>query len=229
MLPLIVRAMQNNLDSSLDTITLLQNDDSLILSFTESGTEYSIQVGFYEYKSTVWDVRGEKYLVRAMGEAFVNSDGICEYRIELIFPELPNTRMLKIIRQDEDRISINLSEIPNNRIVENLMSRLSEINPAVAFGIDLVERRFGEGIVATTLRKTFSPTLIGADKGHDGYRDIVLEETRRATEESRTVRLIRSVVERFFKDDDSKNDEDNSQRFPKKERRKIAKEHRKNK
>lgn len=229
MLPLIVRAMQNNLDSSLETLTLSQNDDTLILTFSESGTEYSIPVGLYEYKSTVWNIRGEKYLVRAMGEAFVNSDGVCEYRIELIFPELPNTRMIKLVRIGEDRVKITLSEIPNNRIVENLMSRLSEINPAVAFGIDLVERRFGEGIVASTLRNTFSPTLIGADTARDGYRDIVAEETRRASEESRTVRLIRSVVDRFFKDDDEKNDGDKVPKFPKKERRKIAKEHRKNK
>ena len=229
MLPLFVRAMQNNLDSSIESLTLSQIDDSLYLTFTESGAEYSIQVGLYEYKSAVWNIRGEKYLVRAMGEAFVNSDGVCEYRIELIFPELPNTRMIKITRPDEDRVSITLSEIPNNRIAENLMSRLSEINPAVAFGIDILERRFGEGIVATSLRKTFTPTLIGADMGRENYREVIIDENSRALEESRTVRLIRSVIERLFKEDDTKNDAEKSAIFPKKERRKIAKERRKNK
>lgn len=228
MLPLIVRTMQNNLDSALESMSFVRNEENLILSFVESGKEYSVQVGFYEYKSTVWNVRGERYLVRAMGEAFVNADGICEYRIELIFPELPNTRKITVTRIDGDRVSITLSETPNNRIVENLMSRLSEMNPTVAFGIDIIERRFGEGIVATTLRKTFSPTLIGADTARDGYRDIVAEETRRAGEESRTVRLIRSVVDRFFKEDDTKrNTEKPTAEFPKKERRKIAKEKRK--
>ena len=44
--------------------------------------------------------------------------------------------------------------------------------------------------------------LVGADMSIDGYEKIVTEENAKAAEESRTVKLLRAVVDRFFKEDD---------------------------
>ena len=200
MLPLVVRAMQNNLDSRLESLSLFCRDNQLYLSFTESGREHTLAVGLYEYRSGVLDFRGEKYVVRCMGEALVGADGEREYRIEMIFPELPNTRMLRITHPQNDRIFIEFFEIPNDKIAENLLTRLSEINSVTSILIDMLERRFGEGIVARTLKKAFCPTLTGADVGCKECEKIVAEETRRAKNDSRAVKLIKAVVDRFFKD-----------------------------
>ena len=136
-----------------------------------------------------------------MGEALVGLDGAREFRIEIIFPELPNTRTIRIRRPDSRRITVELNEIPNDSIVEGILHRISEINSPLSFLIDLLERKFGDGVVAGIVRKTFAPTLVGADVSHKGYSKIVAEETRRAAEESRVVALIRRVVNRFFRED----------------------------
>ena len=199
-MPLIVRTMQNNLDSCLEKLALYRADNDLYLSFWESGAHYVLRIGLYEYKSAVLDYRGEKYIVRAIGESFVNADGVCEFRIELIFPELPNTRRLRFVRTGDERLTVEFFEEPNDRIVENLLLKISEKNAPLAFAADLIEKRFGQGVVVGTLKKTFSPVLIGADMSVPGYADTVESENRRREEESKTVRLIRSLVDRFFKE-----------------------------
>ncbi len=202
MLPLVVRAMQNNLDSSLESLSFFRRDNELYLNFRESGVDHTVPVGLYEYRGAVLDFRGEKYIVRCMGEALTSADGGFEYRIEMVFPELPNTRMLRITRPDSDRIVMEFFEIPNNRIAENLISKISEMNSVASMSIDLLERRFGEGIILKTIKRAFCPMLIGADTSSRECEKIVAEENLRAASESRAVKLIRAVVDRFFKDAD---------------------------
>ena len=214
-LPLIVRTMQNNLDSCLEKMALYRVDNDLYLSFWESGAHYVLRIGLYEYKTEILDFRGEKYIVRAIGEPFVNSDGICEYRIELIFPELPNTRRLRLVRLGEEKLSVEFFEEPNDRIIENLMLKISEMNAPLAFATDIIEKRFGQGVVVGTLKKTFAPVLIGADMSVPGYLDTVDSENRRRDEESKTVRLIRGLVDRFFKEqpeEQTKSNDDKKQK-----------------
>ena len=138
--------------------------------------------------------------MRALGEVFINSDGESEYRIELIFPELPNTRRIRLVRMGDGKIRIEFFEIPNDRIAENIILRISEINTPLSIAADLIERKFGQGIIVGTIRRTFAPILFGADMSVPGYLETVKAETKRVEEESRVVRLIRSVVDRFFKE-----------------------------
>ncbi len=207
MLPLVVRGMQNNLDSSLESFTFFRRENDLYLSFTESGARHTVAIGLYEYRGGVLDFRGEKYIVKCMGEAVNATDGGIEYRIDMVFPELPNTRMLRITRPADDRILIEFFELPNNRIVENLLSKISEKNTVASMSMELLERRFGEGIISRTMKRAFCPTLIGADSACEKCEKIVEEENLRAASESRAVKLIRAVVDRFFKDSDDEPDE----------------------
>ena len=200
MLPLVVRGMQNNLDSRLESISFLRRDNELYLAFSESGKTHSMSVGFYDYRGTVLDFRGEKYIVKCMGEALTTADGSVEYRIDVVFTELPNSRMLRITHPSPDRIQIEFFEIPNNRIVENIISKFSEMNSVASMSIDLLERRFGEGIIVKTIKKAFCPILVGADISSPDCEKIVEEENLRAASESRAVKLIRAVVDRFFKE-----------------------------
>ena len=80
--------------------------------------------------------------------------------------------------------------------------------------IDLLERRFGEGIIAGTLKKAFCPTLVGADTSSPECEKIVAEENLRAASESRAVKLIRAVVDRFFKE--NAESADNAEKKPEK-------------
>ena len=200
-LPLFVRAMQNNLDSRLSEIRLERRGDSLYLSFVESGEEYSLEVGLYGYKESVLDFRGEKYTVRVMGDAVFGTVGVPEYRIELVFPELPNTRMIKLTRMSRERIRVELTESPNNRIIDPLLDRIPEESAALGFIVELLERRFGKGFISARVEKTFAHTLVAADMCFEGYPDIVAAEGAKLSRESRAVTLLRAFVNRFIRED----------------------------
>ncbi len=202
-LPLFVRGMQNNLNSSLESLKLERWGSGVYLTFRESGENYRVEIGLYEYKDAVLDFRGEQYMVKVMGEAIINADGGEEYRIEFLFPELPNTRFIRICPEGEGRMQVEFTEIPNNRIADMLLDRVPVASPALGFGLDILERRFGEGFINRKVENTFAPILIGADKASPDFDMIVEEEAARAAEQSRTVRLLRAFVDRFFKDEDS--------------------------
>ena len=124
--------------------------------------------------------------------------------------------MIEITRLGPDRISMKLSELPNHRIIEALVEKATS-GAVVGFIADLLERRFGEGFIEKKLEETFSPTLVGADESREGYDRIVEDEERRRREESKIVKMIRGVVNRFFKEDEEKAGEGE----PKPERGKV--------
>ena len=200
-LPLFIGAMQNNLDASIKEIRFERLEDSLSMVIKEGEEEYRISVGFYGYNENVLDFRGEKYIIRAMASAFINASGEGEYRIEFLYPEMPNTRMLRITEISDAAVMLQFTEIPNNRIIDNILARASSESRALGLVMDLVERRFGEGALEKKVEKTFSPTIIGANIDFEGYEAIVEEESAKNAYESFSVKLLRSVVDKFFKED----------------------------
>ena len=199
MLPLFIVGMQNNLDAGCESFALERVGDSLILSFREGGEDYSVEVGLYEYKTTVLSFRGERYIVSVMGEALLNKEGEEEYRIELLLPEMPNTRMIRILHE-ECGIRAEFTECPNNRIVDMLLARVPETNSVAGFAITLLERRFGEDFIEKKVEEIFSPQLTGVSTELPDYMDIVRELEAERAEESGTVKVLRSLVTRFFKE-----------------------------
>ena len=208
LLPLFVRAMQNNLDSRIERVTLERYMDLLFMTVRESGVDYRIEVGLYGYEETVLDFRGEKYSLKALGAVQRDSEGKYELRIELVFPELPNTRVMTIKRISKDRVKLTLSEWPNNKIVDTLIERAIELNGTLGFVIGLLERRFGKGFMNKKLERTFCPELVGADTALFWYEGIIAELNLVASEETRAVRLLRAVVDRFFTESESEDERD---------------------
>ena len=199
MMPLIVRTMQNNLPASIDEIRLRREGEELYLDYRERGDFYSLRVGLYGYKSNTVNIKGEAYIIKVMGEATVDANGEIGYRIQLIPTETASVRRLKI-KRETDRITVEFSESPDNRVVENLLSQYSKTNRSLALLVDIIERRLGEGAVSDVLKKTFNPTLVGADTALPGYMEIIEKENRRIVEETQSTRSITSLVDRFFKE-----------------------------
>ena len=195
-LPLFIRGMQNNLDSRIEFIRLERSHNELYFTFSESGFAYRIEIGLYEYKEAVLDFRGERYILRTLGEAVENSDGVMEYRIEILFPELPNTRMIRIIRGNGEA-EVEFTENPNNRMADAILERAMMI-PAISMGVELLEKRFGERFISKKIADTFAPVLIGARRGSERFSEIIAKQKAIAEEQSRAVKLMRAFVSRFF-------------------------------
>ena len=210
MLPLIVRGMQNNLKSSVDGIAFERDGDRLFFVYTECGRNYRLEVGFSDFKESVLEVRGEKYIVKVIGEAMEDEDRNMLYKLELLFPELPNTRMLKISFGDEGRLILRMSELPNHRIADRFVTEMHSMNPKLGFVKDLLERKIGKHFVTIKLEECFAPGLVGARIGSENYAAIMDEEREKLRAGERTVRVIDTVVDKFLRDEDDEDDEGES-------------------
>ena len=203
LMPLFVVGMQNNFDMGLSHIELQRDGSDLRIDYTDGGVCGVIRAGFYGYRENVIDVRGEKYILRAMAGAIDTPYGEREYKIEFILPEMPNTRTLRIIRLDGDRIEISFSESPDQRVVDTLISRIPEKSAVLGFLLDMLERKFGKGFIGKKLEGLFHPRLVGVNS-ESAIRDTLLMAERESVgEDSASAKLIRSLVTRFFRESDT--------------------------
>ncbi len=201
-LPLFVRAMQNNLETSIDEMSLYRDGDSVFLAVKERDEVHRLEIGLYEYKETLLDFRGEKYIVKAIGEASHDTDGSLTYRIELLYPELPNTLMLKLKKTLKDRIAVSMKETPNDGIVDSMAFRLADSHSTVALLTNALDNKFGREVIRDRISKTFAPTFVAADKSAPGYEIVVADEEAISREESALGRMIKSVVQKYIKYDE---------------------------
>ncbi len=207
-LPLFVRAMQNNLKSTIDGFSLEGDGSSAYFTVFEGGVSYPMEIGFSDFKESVIDYHGEKYLVRVMAEAMEDEDRNMLYKLELIFPELPNHRMLKLSFREDGALVVRMSEVPNNRIADIFFDELDTNNPRIAFIYDMLEKRFGKDFVQKKLRETFAPTLIGARVGAVNYTEIMDAEREKLKARVRTIKLINAVIEKLIHDEDQMDEAD---------------------
>ncbi len=207
-IPLFVRGMQNNLHSSVDGVSFEREGERMYFVFTEGGVSYKLEIGFYDFKTTVLEYRGEKYLVSVMGEAMEDEDRNMLYKLELLFPELPNTRMIKLSFIEGGRLLMRMSEVPNHKIADIFIEDLSKYNPKISFALDLIDKRVGSNYAKRKLEETFAPVLIGARVGAENYTAIMNEEREKQKAAEKTSRLIASVIDRFIKEDDKEASEE---------------------
>ncbi len=207
-LPLILRAMQNNLKNTIDGFVFEKANDSFFFTVVEAGVSYPMEVGFTDFKESVIDYHGEKYLVRVMGEAMEDEDRNMLYKIELLFPELPNLRTIKLSFNEDGSLKVRMGEVPNNRIADIYVSDMHKNNPKIAFFYELINKKLGKNFVETRLDNAFSPTLVGARVGSVGYTAIMDAEREKLRASEKTVKIINTVIEKFFHDEDEMDEED---------------------
>ena len=202
MMPLLVRGMQNNFKSSVDGIEIEREGDSIFFVWHEGGGCYRLEVGFSDFKESVIDLRGEKYIVRVMGEAMEDEDRNMLYKIELLFPELPNTRLLKLSFGDEGRLIMRMSELPNESIAGVLLSEMNATNPKLSFFMDLVEKRVGKNFTNKRLTEIFAPRLVGARIGAENYTAILDEEREKLKLSEKTSKVVDALIDKLLRDND---------------------------
>ena len=202
MIPLVIRAMQNNLSGSVESMEFERDGESVFFTYTEDGVSYRLEVGFSEFKETVLDFRGEKYIVRVMGEAMEDEDRNMLYKLELIFPELPNTRMIKFSFTDEDKLLVRMYEMPNEKIAEVFLRELNGTNPKMSSYMDLIEKHIGKNAANKRITDTFAPRLVGARVGSADYTRIMNEERERQKRIEKNTRWIDTVISKLLHEDE---------------------------
>ena len=119
-LPLFVRFMQNNHTKGMDRITFSEEGDRFLMTVEEGREVHTLTVGFYAPAKNVLNCGGELYDVMVAGQFAETEDRDRVLKIELIFPEIPNTRRIRIYREGNG-LRIALSELPGRRMVDGLI------------------------------------------------------------------------------------------------------------
>ena len=202
MVPLIVRGMQNNFKSSIDGIEFERDKDGIFFIWREGANSYRVEVGFRDFKESVIDLRGEKYIVRVMGEAMEDEDRNMLFKLELLFPELPNTRFIKFSLPEEDKLLMRMSEMPNDHIANVFMAEMGATNPKMTFVVDLIEKRLGKNVTNKRLTDTFAPQLIGARVGSERYTEIMDAEREKQKAVEKSAKVIDTIVDKLLHEDE---------------------------
>ena len=201
-LPAFVSFMQNSYSDGIAKVDIKRVGEGLFFTFFEGDEIYEIEAGLYDFKPAVIEIRGEKYIVNAIASAIEDEDRNPIFKLELIFPELPNTRYIKF-SQNAGRMTMRMSEQPNEKIAEGFLSTINSAK--VAFVIGMLEKKFGQGFLNKKLGSLFNPTLMGISTERQGYEAIIAAETEIATENrENSGKLLSSLVSKFIFDDDTK-------------------------
>ena len=178
------------------------------MTVCEGGVEMRLELGLYAFAESVLDFNREIYRVRVCAEATYDSDGKLIFKIEMIYPELPNTRYIELSFAEEGCVLMRLSELPGGRIAEPFLESLPVTNPKLAFAKQILERRFGSDFLASKLERIFSPALLLVREDADDAEAILAREEESAEADNRTVRTVLALVARFIKDDPVRADTD---------------------
>ena len=101
----------------------------------------------YEFKTSVLNFNGEKYIVRAMCEAMEDEDRNKIFKLELLFPEMPNSRKMKFTLEDGGKLTLRMTETPNHKIAEPFIESIYMTNPKFAIAVRILERRLGDKFI----------------------------------------------------------------------------------
>ena len=219
-MPCLVRVMQNNYQGGIDSLTFEREREILRLTSTEGGVAYTLNFGFYEYEYNVLELCGEKYIVLCIADSSEEGDGNIAYRLELIFPELPNTRRITLSLNEELLLNIKMTEIPDSRIANSFLTTLPAMNPRTKLIFDLLERNLGKNFISVKLNEQFSPEITAVRTDSDIYESYLAAERAKFERKVTSSRLIRSLINRFVllgdekKSDTGGADEDKKEEKP---------------
>ena len=136
-----------------------------------------------------------------MASAIEDEDRNHIFKLELLCPELPNSRFLKI-SMNMGRLYLRMSEMPNEKIAEGFLSTFN--SPKVAFAVGMLEKKFGQGFLSRRLQSIFNPVLIGISTERTGYEAIIAAEGEIAKENrENSLKLVSPLLSKFIIDDET--------------------------
>lgn len=198
-LPLFVRVLQNNYCGGIESLELFRRGEELYMSVVEGGVEFEYPIGLYSHRETVVDYDGEKYIVRSVGRATFAESGERIFTIEMLFPELPNTRYI-VLAESENGIVVSFSEMPNERVADKFIESFN-FTGLGGMALGLLEKKLGENFIAAKLARAFNPTISGIDKRITECEEIISEKNRELSlKKENSGKFIRSLVSRFIGD-----------------------------
>ena len=197
LLPSFVCAMQNNYSGGIKAIELSRSRSLLHMRAELGCGEVDIDLGSYEYADGVLVQRGERFLVRGAISAETDGEGNLAYKIQLIFPELPNSRRMTLSLAGDGRLNVRLSEVPNEEMCPNLIHAAEMTNPRLASLFSMLERTLGHDYLIRRMSELFTREITAFSTTSPHLDELLSEENERTAAKINSSRLVRSIFARF--------------------------------
>ena len=196
-LPLFVRAMQNNYQGGINSFEFKKDGESLILTVCEGEKDYVYKIGIYDYEFSDVDYNGEKYIVGALACLEAEENEALIYNVEFIFPELPNSRMLKLILSPQGILTVKMSENPDSKITESFIDSIPAMSPKISFALNMLESNLGKNFIEKRVTELFSPTLTAISEKAENFDVLLEEENAKTKEKIASMSMVRMLISRF--------------------------------
>ena len=157
-MPTFLSLIQNNLGEGLQAIEFIKKEHELFVKFYEGSETYTLNVGFDAPKQNKLNVRGEMYLVSVWTQFTENEDRQELLKLEIIYPENPAHRRMKLYFEG-DSLSVHMLELPSNDIINNYVTSLLAVAPKSKPLIDFLLPQLENEYIVYKIRDTLSPVL----------------------------------------------------------------------
>ncbi len=211
LLPLFVRVMQNNYQGGIESFEFIRENEALYLVSREGGNAYKYKIGFYGYEFTDLDYCGEKYTVGALAMAEKEKNENTVFKIELIFPELPNMKKLKLSVSQSRVLTLDMTETPDERIAGSFIDSLPAMNPKINLLIDMLETNLGKNFIEKRITELFSPTLKAVATDAEDFDTLLADENYKIQEKLSSISMVRMLISKVT---GVINEEDEGEKMP---------------
>lgn len=193
-LPLFVRAMQNNYQGGIKTFEFTKDSDTLLLGVTEGDDTYTYKIGVYDYEFSDIDFSGEKYKVGVLA-CFDQDipDGLA-YNLEFIFPELPNSRVINLLLSPDGILTVRMTENPDAKVAESFIYSMPAMSPKISFAINMLESNLGKNFIEKRINELFSPTLIAISDDAENFETLLANENYKVSEKMSSMSVVRMLI-----------------------------------
>ena len=198
LIPSFVRIMQNNFTGGISSFTVYKRHGLLHLRSNEATVSIDITFGLFSHVRGEIDVLGEKYSIMAMAEAEHTPSGDVIYKLEIIFPELPNSRRMTLERTELGRLHVRMYEMPDERITDAFVDAIPTLSGRIGLGYRLLEQNLGKNFIEGKLRELFSPEFTAFSTDSADHDAALREENERIAEIIASSRLVRSLIFNFL-------------------------------
>ena len=195
-LPLFVRAIQNNYSGGVHALSLRRFGNGLLMTTEEGDGKRAFRIGLYGYESQIIDFAGEKYIVRTLG-GIREEGGRRHLVICMLFPESPNTRLFDLSCTQDGNLRFSMAEIPDQKIAESYVDTLPAALPKLALLSEILKRRLGDNFIQKKLYEIFHPVLIGVETSRPNFSKVLAKEEEKVRAERAKYALLSSLIARF--------------------------------
>lgn len=202
LLPSFVSVMQNNYSGGIRSAEFSRCGEVMLMRMELGCDIVDIALGIYNYTDSTVVQRGEHYLVRGAISADTDGGGKLIYKIDLIFPELPNTRRIRLSLSADGRLNMCLCEMPGKDIAPDLMRVVKMSNPRTSSLFSMIERTLGRDFMPRKMGELFTPEITAISTSAPDADTFLAEENERIMAKVNSSRLVRSILARFADDGD---------------------------